>query len=81
MRSRQFVVPAPTKMVPFAYAVGHGNEALLRLFDTWLLNARLRGVVDRLYAFFAARSDVDVEALTGQVCLERLSDESVVVDD
>ncbi len=46
------VVPTPAQIVPFGYAVGHGNEALLRNLDTWLLNARLSGVVDRLYAFW-----------------------------
>ncbi len=46
------VVPTPAEIVPLGYAVAHGNEALLRHLDAWLLNARLRGVVDRLYAFW-----------------------------
>jgi ABC-type amino acid transport substrate-binding protein len=46
------VIPEPTIRYPYGYAVAHGNNDLLRYFDTWLLNARDNGTIDALYRYW-----------------------------
>ena len=46
------VTPSPILIVPFAYAVQQGDDALLNFFNAWLLNARGDGTVDALYRYW-----------------------------
>ena len=46
------VTPSPILIVPFAYAVQQGDDALLDFLNAWLLNARGNGTVDALYRYW-----------------------------
>lgn len=46
------VAPSPILIVPFAYAVGQGDNELLAFLDAWLVNARGTGTVDELYRYW-----------------------------
>jgi len=46
------VVPRPTKFIPVAYAVAHGNQELLAAINAWLLSEKALGLVDELYEYW-----------------------------
>ena len=46
------VVPRPTKSIPVAYAVAHGNQELLNAVNAWLLSEKALGHVDELYEYW-----------------------------
>jgi ABC-type amino acid transport substrate-binding protein len=46
------VVPRPTKSIPVAYAVAHGNLELLNAVNAWLLSEKALGNIDELYEYW-----------------------------
>lgn len=46
------VVPSPTLIVPFGYAVQPGDSELLTFMNAWFLNAKGNGTVDTLYRYW-----------------------------
>ena len=46
------VVPKPAVFMPVGYAVAHGNEKLLKVFDGWLVAEKSRGTIDALYNYW-----------------------------
>jgi ABC-type amino acid transport substrate-binding protein len=46
------VVPTPVRLLPFGYAVDHRDHELLLYLDTWLVNAKIDGTIDRLYRYW-----------------------------
>jgi Na+/H+-dicarboxylate symporter/ABC-type amino acid transport substrate-binding protein len=46
------VTPTPPRLLPFGYAVARGNNDMLLLLDTWLLNAKSDGTIDELYKYW-----------------------------
>ncbi len=46
------VTPKPILLVPFGYAVQHGDNELLTFLNAWLLNARGSGTVNTLYRYW-----------------------------
>ena len=45
-------VPRPTKFIPVAYAVAHGNQELLNAVNAWLISEKALGHVDDLYEYW-----------------------------
>lgn len=46
------VVPKPVVFLPIGYAVAHGNEKLLKVFDGWLVAEKSKGTIDALYNYW-----------------------------
>jgi Na+/H+-dicarboxylate symporter len=46
------IVPRPTKSIPVAYAVAHGNHELLNAINAWLLSEKALGNIDELYEYW-----------------------------
>jgi ABC-type amino acid transport substrate-binding protein len=46
------VVPKPAVFMPVGFAVAHGNEILLKVFDGWLVAEKSRGTIDALYNYW-----------------------------
>lgn len=46
------VTPVPTLFLPFGFAVGRDDADLLLFLNTWLLNAKGDGTIDRLYDYW-----------------------------
>jgi Na+/H+-dicarboxylate symporter len=46
------VVPKPAVFMPVGYAVAHGNEKLLKVFDAWLIAEKSMGTIDALYNYW-----------------------------
>ena len=46
------VTPTPPRLQPSGYAVARGNNDMLLLLDTWLLNAKSDGTMDELYNYW-----------------------------
>jgi len=44
--------PSPPVFLPMGYVVAKGNTDMLLYLDTWLLNARSNGTIDRLYKYW-----------------------------
>lgn len=45
-------VPRPTKTIPVAYAVAHGNQELLDAVNAWLISEKALGQIDELYDYW-----------------------------
>ena len=46
------VVPRPTKSIPVAFAVAHGNLELLNAVNAWLVSEKALGNIDELYDYW-----------------------------